>query len=305
MTKNPFSLHDFLGYVFPGAFALLLIYVFAELPSFDGITSFYIELLNFLEVKSNFGFSFEIIVILTLLSYIVGHFVAYLSSLTVEHFSNWLYGYPSFFLLKDVPPNYYWNVMPNIINSVKGVMLVVFKLFWRLVIAVFLLPLTLGTLIIAKGLGVKYFFIKKLDESLIKNIESRCIKLMTKINYECQDEDTDFHRVVYHYVYEHQKLHAVKLDNYVALYGFLRAMTFIFNCTSLYIMYLYLCNPANGKMLLFLFTIFVITYIFFMSFVKFYRRFTLESFMCLLTDDTLHDQVCTETINITIHNHGK
>ena len=84
MKKNPFSLFDFLGYVFPGAFALLIVYLISEC---QGVSSFWKEI-------QDIPFKWEDTILLTLLSYILGHFLAYVSSLTVEKFSIWLYGYP-------------------------------------------------------------------------------------------------------------------------------------------------------------------------------------------------------------------
>ena len=41
MRKNPFSIFDFLGYVFPGALALFLICFFNKLPEIRGIQSLF------------------------------------------------------------------------------------------------------------------------------------------------------------------------------------------------------------------------------------------------------------------------
>lgn len=286
MDKNPFSLYDFMGYFFPGAFALILIYFFVEHKiEIQNVSSLYADvadMFKFRNSEDDKNFTIEICFVFIVVSYIVGHFAAYLSSLTVEHFSKWLYGYPSTFLLYDVAPGHYWNI-----NTAQPPAIFATKLLWRVLTALFLLPLSLGSIILSKVLGLKHFFIKKLDPYLIRNIQNSYYLLMKKKGLKGRmNEHVDYHRVIYHYVYEYQKQHTVKLDNYVALYGFLRSITFIFNCVSLYFTYLWYDNPCKDLFSLCLIS-YLVTYIFFMSFIKFYRRFTLESFMCLVTDDRL------------------
>ena len=221
---------------------------------------------------------------MTLVSYVLGHFVAYISSLTVEQFSIWLYGYPSKFLLQDVESMHYWRVS----DSNVGRMGKMCKYIWKFIISIFLFPLTVCSLLFAKLLGVKYFFIKKLDAALIDAINAKTheLKSFLKIN---DDENMDNHRVIYHYEYEQQKVHAVKMDNYVALYGFLRSITLVFNCFSLYLIYIAILSfdvdyYADWKFIRLLLLSILVSYLFFMGFMKFYRRFTLESFMCLIID---------------------
>lgn len=81
------------------------------------------------------------------------------------------------------------------------------------------------------------------------------------------------------------------MDIYVALYGVLRALTLIAN---LFIMHIWTCQLGyifrhftwgmlcdypymNVSFMVF------IQFLFFMAFMKFYRRFTLESFMCMVS----------------------
>ena len=86
MKKNPFSLFDFLGYLFPGALGLFLIYFISKVESIESITSLYNE------VKTiRIPLSFEDTILMTIVSYVLGHLVAYISSLTVEQFSIWLH----------------------------------------------------------------------------------------------------------------------------------------------------------------------------------------------------------------------
>lgn len=301
MKKNPFSLFDFLGYVFPGALALFFIYFFHELTEKSTIDGFR-SIIDF-AFQMDPPFSLENTLLLTILSYVLGHFIAYLSSLTVEQFAIWLYGYPSDFLLESSTKWHYWyssQERPRIrgIKSFFHCMhFYILTYFWRVLVGTFLIPLTLGTLFIANSLGLKRFFVKKLDDSMVETIKEKCVKLAQYLGYKLKNTETDFHRVIYHYVYERQKAHAIKMDNYVALYGFLRAMTFIFDCVFLYLTIVIIRRttfdffaPIDWSQLLLLFGVMIITYVFFMGYMKFSRRFTLESFMCLISDKSYESQ---------------
>lgn len=85
-----------------------------------------------------------------------------------------------------------------------------------------------------------------------------------------------------------------KMDNYVALYGFLRSITFISDCATLWITVKYLIPTINISanlnfhLILIWLSCILVTNIFFMAFIKFYRRFTLESFMCLVIDTSFN-----------------
>ena len=79
------------------------------------------------------------------------------------------------------------------------------------------------------------------------------------------------------------------MDNYVALYGFLRSLTLIFTLffDCLLIKGILSVNwrmPIDWEMIIFITICGLIAYTFYLGFIKFYRRFTLESFMALITD---------------------
>lgn len=297
MRQNPFSLYDFLGYVFPGALALSLIAFLISSPPITGIVGLAMSFGVFLrEQGSNGTLSIlEETVLLVIISYVLGHIVAYLSSLTIERFAIWVYNYPSSFLLKATPPNHYWDVKlsesdhelsRSMKSWKKGVIYT-----WRVVIAFFLFPITICTLILGKCFGVKDFIINKLDHTLIMAIQNNQNHLAESLGINLEGEE-DFHRILYHYEYEHQNTHVKKLDNYVALYGFLRALTFIFYCLTLWITCKYIVTSFKfgadiNWSLVGLFTLLLLTtYVLFLAFIKFYRRFTLEGFMCLVIDDS-------------------
>lgn len=301
MRQNPFSLYDFLGYVFPGALALVLGSFFVELSQLESISQIYNEFESFLKQKRTTG-AFDLLeetVILTILAYVTGHVVAYLSSVTVEKFAIWTYGYPSEFLLKKLSAWHYLRIGKRSSDSTRNEHCPqnwneAIDLLWRLIIGIFLYPISVCSLLLGKLLCMKSFFVKPLDLTLRNTIATNMDKLARYLGITIHDGD-DFHRVIYHYEYERQQTHVQKMDNYVALYGFLRAMTFIANCATLWITVKYLLPgfsfsaEANWH-LIFIFALCILTtYTFFMAFMKFYRRFTLESLMCLVIDTSFKE----------------
>ena len=306
MKQNPFSLYDFLGYVFPGALVLMIIAFFNNSTEIKSINDIFTSGISLLQTTKDSGMLnlLEETVILTIIAYVIGHIVAYLSSLTVESYSRWLFGYPSAFLLNDDDKpkrGLYWQLesdqnqvsenssQDKKQNKSKNFSQCV-ELVWRGIVGIFLFPITLCYLIMGKLFGLKKFFTKPLDKTLRTAINDNQQKLAESLGISKQQGD-DFHRVVYHYEYERQTHHMPKLDNYVALYGFLRALTFIMASTTLWITIVYIIPTLGikGKVvdwsLVWLFiSLVLLTYICFMAFMKFYRRFTLESFMCLVLD---------------------
>lgn len=294
MEKNPFSIHDFLGYVLPGGVTLLLAYMLYQNPQINYMTSqdFIKAILNTITALKKRGFSsIELSVASIITSYIVGHLVAYVSSITVERVAIWHYNYPSVFLLSG-------KSMPRFCSDIKEQWMqgkkfaAAANLILRLVVSIFLLPLTM-CLLLVKLFCFEQYFIKPLDDYLKSSIELKFRMLEEKLgisNIE-RTKDSDSHRIIYHYMYENFPGHRVKMDNYVALYGVLRSLTLISN---LFIMYIwncqvcYLCENFTWEQVctypyLKMFILILIQFLFFMAFMKFYRRFTLESFMCMVS----------------------
>lgn len=84
-----------------------------------------------------------------------------------------------------------------------------------------------------------------------------------------------------------------KYDNYVALYGFLRSLSLL--CSSIFIFLLVVeirtiifgCEIDWAAIAVLIVT-FCITYLFYLGFIKFYRRYTLENFMSIVADENLN-----------------
>lgn len=240
-NKNPFSTFDFLGYFFPGALFMYLFYVLSGgIETDKGNVMSQLPLISFLkdimEAHMVMG-----VFILVLLSYIIGHLLSYMSSITVELFYTWYYGYPTKYLLrkKDAP-----HEQQYLLNSDLG-----FRgMIGHLVVCFLLFPIVAGHFIFERLLLMSSFIGRSLDDKLIDSISEKVKQVCESIGYKnATPSDSDVHRVVMHYVYEHCRMHQVKFDNYVALYGLLRSVSFTFCLSFLYILYeLMFCQDVTN-----------------------------------------------------------
>ena len=302
MTKNPFSLYDFLGYVFPGALTLFSIYLLVLVKQTDNLKeNIPLEIFEynywkyFLLPSLIKLFRWDSSFIIILISYVIGHLISFISSITIEIFAIWSYGYPSSFLQNKTPWYHYFDkktfTRSKNKSSLDTVILVV-KYIKRVVLLILLIPIAFFSLLLGQFFGFKYLVVKQMNPFHSKLLQEKRDVFYKNLGVLEEDNsmkntEQDGHRLVYHYNYENKQFHRVKLDNYVALYGFLRSMCLIFNCISLYIIYqvLFIYNDVSIKILLFwLFIPGFISYLFYLDFLKFYRRFTLENMMCLITD---------------------
>lgn len=276
IKQNPFSVYDFLGYLIPGS---LVIYAYLIIDYLKSIEFFnpsdFIE--NFSNVKLEGVFFFII------LSYTIGHLISFASSITIEKYANWRYGYPSKYLL-DMEHKGYWKSCRNWKNVV-----------WRIIMIIILFPCVFFDWIFGQLLGFKRFYKKSLDEFLQDMVVSKANRLINQLGLEKlknaekysdgKGNDFDFHRIITHYAYENSKQHQAKMSNYVALYGFLRTLSLIFSLLATYFFIRVVCflefNLNNG---IILFVLTGISYLAFMAFMKFYRRYTLEGLMIIVID---------------------
>lgn len=105
MSKNPFSIYDFMGYLFPG---VVCYFCLSLLVQFDGDFSKLTDIAEIKEVlsKNDSRFDLDRSVVFVVFSYILGHIVSYVSSLTIEQFAIKVFGYPSTYLLEKEPKVY-------------------------------------------------------------------------------------------------------------------------------------------------------------------------------------------------------
>lgn len=287
MTKNPFSLYDFLGYLFPGMAALMLTVFLVHLnKTYEQSIPIdcYFKIKEFVAaIEGNKGLKWwENTVLIVIIAYIAGHITAYLSSRTIEYFTNAVMGYPSYYLLHEDKRH---CVISEFFQGSKRWDF--WKWLYRVVILVFLFPIAI--FMIPKAL--RKFISRPLDDYVINSIQMKLRELSATLNLNVPDVNSkaDYHRIVMHYVYLNIPQSQRKADNYVAIYGFLRAITLI---ACLFFDYLLVAqvlsiNPylsINWQALGMLLMVFLLTNILYMGFVKFYRRFTLENYMALLTE---------------------
>ncbi|MEN8194499.1 MAG: hypothetical protein ABFS12_16890 [Bacteroidota bacterium] len=277
--QNPFSIYDFLGYLVPGSIVLysLLIHKYLKTNEFFKIDEF---------INKMSSVKLDSLLLFIILSYIIGHLINFISSVTIEKYANWRYGYPSKYLL-SIEIRGFWK---SIDHWKEGI--------WRIGMIIILLPIISLDLLFGKYLNFKQFYQKELDPLLRDLIVFKINKLFNKIGFDKVDNykefkngkanGYDFHRIVTHYAYENSKNHQSKMSNYVALYGFLRSLSLIFNFISIYYFLRTLVYSSfNIKSILTLFILGLISYTSFMAFMKFYRRYSLEGFMVIAIDPEL------------------
>ena len=168
---------------------------------------------------------------------------------------------------------------------------------WRVVIGFVLLPISVP-MIVGIIFSINRFIARPLDEYVRNSIVDKLNRLAERLKITLPDvnSEDDFHRIVMHYVYLNIPNCQRKVDNYVAMYGFLRAMTLIACLLFDYLFFDYLFFIGNAifvesqtlvfdsaTFLKFIFLI-IVCNLLFLGFVKYYRRFTLENFMALLTE---------------------
>lgn len=279
LKQNPFSFYDFLGYFTPGAlflFGIIFTLTHINPDSHHQLSAIKLQLG---QDTPSFYVAF------VLLSYVTGHLLNFLSSVTIERYAIWIAGYPSKFLLGQDNPNYFSGNSQPIKNL--GKVLVWISLF----------PISGIDYIFGKLLGLRNSYTRPLDPLLKGIIAAKFIRLLEEksslreISQDANSKTDDYFRFVYHYCVENAKHHLPKMQNYVALYGFLRTLTFLF-VIFFWILFWHLLDSSktncsfdfiiqNSPSLLALACVAVSCYVFYMAFFKFYRRFSLEVYMAL------------------------
>ena len=189
-NKNPFSTFDFLGYFIPGAFAIGLMYILSNGFQFDkSLMPPSIETLREMLLLHE-GY---VIFMLIFSSYIIGHLISYLSSVTVELFYIWCYGYTTDYLLLN------HSDQDNILKSEFGAT----RFIWHIIICIIVLPLFICHFIVEIILNIKPFLSKRINDEMRKCLIKRINKLARKVGYEreikMEDSSTsDIHRLVMH-----------------------------------------------------------------------------------------------------------
>lgn len=266
--QNPFSLFDFLGYFFPGAGLILSLNLIL-----NGKISEYLEFIK--------GTDIDIFISLILISYIAGHILSFCSSLTIEKYGIWRYGYPSYFLLHKRNKIKYFKKRDKCVYSMENLK--------RAVIGgTFLLPISIIDLSSRFLLNNELFYVRPINDKRVRNhIKRKFCFAIKEINGQKNiDTDTkDSYILIQHYTLEYSTVHVKKLHKYVAIYGFNRAFSFIFIVLFWILLFYYFLaeeTTVNTNILLYASLTCMLTgYIFFIAYMKFFRRCTLEAFMFL------------------------
>lgn len=278
MDKNPFSLFDFLGYFIPGAFALFLVFF---LQHQCGLL-YYFDLTNIPNLNREISLVYLIFFII--LSYTLGHILSMVSALTIERFTVKMFDYPSKNLLnndseKSWIKNYFFDKKEQSRESYFSIVLLI-------LLFVFLLPISILTVILGTIFKLNQsIYTKSLDNHYIKMIKSNVEKIFKNHDHELDFNKEDYHKLLIFYSYDINQAHQPKLMNYVALYGFLRVISFILNCLSLVLVYELILDFRNFQKIVLTIVVFLLSYFSYLGYLKFYRRYSQENLMILLLNN--------------------
>ncbi len=276
VNQNPFSFYDFLGYLIPGGFFILLMY-------FCGLTfdlDIVVDLTELLKGQSQiFGvLNYASIVII---SYIAGHFISITSAFFIEKYMNEKLGYPSQYLFNKLSDDLEIVCTPSCCEQDEDIKR---KIKYRIIKAV-LLPITpwdyaTQKLCYSQSLP---FQLANTTWQIIKDGYEKKFRLDNELLKVGTGLHDDLFRLAYHYVYEFSNQHQSKIQNYVALYGFCRNICLVFIITFWISFLTFIFRLVEGNSisysLISVLLSFFFVYVFYVGFVKFYRRYTLEVLM--------------------------
>jgi hypothetical protein len=287
LKPNPFSVYDFLGYLVPGYFFLVgLVYLTQRYAlSFAVIGTINSQLqLNAL----------QLVIPTVIMSYVCGHILSYLSSITIERYLNWTYGYPSKYLFGFVGESYFnlgilprlWKDRKTDAHGAVAIYKSLAKTGYRVFLLLALFPIAAADAIFGRLLGMRFLYVKELDPMLVRLVTEKIFQYLRSEPTTLADRannnasKVDYFRIAYHYVLEKSEAHRPKMQNYVALYGFLRTIAFsilLLLWYSLLVLFMFTANVTA----FYLVSLSILSFLFYLAFIKFYTRFTLEVLMAL------------------------
>lgn len=270
IKPNPFSLYDFLGYLTPGAMLLYgILLIMGHADANTTATIFVSDRLSFSHL--------EVYIPFILAAYTTGHLLSFASSITVEQYSIWAIGYPSKYLIGLSHIGYFTTK----------------DLHWqrkilRFLVAVILFPITLLDYLLGNLASMRNLYAKSLDPLLAALLKDKVLQLVRQKG-EVENpiehgtaKDHDYFRYAYHYAVENAKGHFPKMQNYVALFGFLRTVALLSVILFWVIFWHVFVHPMPSLITIeLLFGAGFISFLFYLGFVKFYRRFSLEALMAV------------------------
>lgn len=272
LKQNPFSLYDFLGYFIPGA--VLVVSVSAWSLYELGVCSLAILECTLesghLEIVKMPTAPWAMSFVFVLASYVFGFAMSLVSSLIIEKYLILRKGYPSRYRFAPLSDNFL-----NRCNT---------PLDWICCIIsapVGIFDFVFGVLL---GLEESYYKEYKTDEKEV--VEAVISKIFVKLKFpkkiDLISTDFNWHKYIYHYIYEKGSMHASKIQNYVALYGFSRTTSMVFVLLFWISILAYVLDWTSYSLTAFVWHLVLfamLAYSFFLGFAKFYRRYTDEIFM--------------------------
>ncbi|PAU95214.1 hypothetical protein CK503_03170 [Aliifodinibius salipaludis] len=269
--QNPFSLYDFLGYLIPGATGIY-IFLFMIAPEKTTWSGFF----DYYSLDRT-----AVYIPLIISSYIMGHIISFLSSVTVEKYSVWSLGYPSKYLL-GIDTKGYWG---SIKKESKSEFEKVIRSIFRVAMGVFLAPIAVFDSLLGWLFYGRFLYARELDDftknTIISYLDNNFEQVSDIRNPDETGDvnDQNFFKVIYHYCLERVKYQQNKFQNYNALYGFLRALSFLF-------VVIFWSMIFSGVVLDYIFLlsfVVVASIVCYMGYNKFSRRFTLEVLMAFIS----------------------
>lgn len=278
MEKGPFSLFDFMGYFFPGALAMYLIVMGqGDIISYFSIDFFLNTAKPFLELP------FHMILFYIIVSYCLGHFLSFFSTLTVEKYTRLVYGDPS------------KNLLSESTNKGKHPFRDIPFSKWRGILIALAWPLIVFDFIAVKILKYEHSYLKQISKPYLGLVRTRISDVFREMGLKedvFSDVENNYHQFLIHYNYEFTKYHGHKLMNYISLYGFLRVITLISCLFGSYLVCFFITRfgidlSFEGlvnftKNLAVICISMFATFVFYLGYLKFYRRYTQENLMLVL-----------------------
>ena len=296
VERMPFTVYDIIGYLAPGL--LTLVFILALPPPLEAFSF----LPSYTELRDGigaYGATEKIIfaVILLIFSYLIGHLISFLSSITIERFLVIWEGYPSAWAFRNYLKANWFELAytsqkkitedsgqaenNSLLSSIREAQS--FTSFTLL--HVFLLPLTVG-FIASAVIGARRSVIKPLPDSIIIDALFHTDQIGAPIKSKTIGTANvgDWFKWANAYVINTNNIAFLRMYNYLTLYGFMRSTVFVFNLVSWNVIITHLNTTPSPEAVVqdgLVISCVAITTISFLSYIKFYRRYTEEAIYAL------------------------
>lgn len=276
--QNPFSLYDFIGYFIPGAIFVFLILVFDTEDLDNCEICMFIEKIAVACGNSPLQGITSILFFFTV-SYVMGQIISILSNIIIEeskfcNFHNYLY----YILLKAKNLEQIPEGKCNFFSFLLIYVPVYEKIF--------------------ETLGARRLQHRDALDKIRRHSIRSCVKKIFKsvfylpspikenniFDFDPKNPDANYFELLYHFVIEKDAGHLYKIQNYVALYGFMRNMSMVFCLLSwITVVFIFLnwagfvgnfSHPVLIYLSLFLYSFF--GFITMIGLHKYKKRFTME-----------------------------